>query len=237
MNISPSVVSEILARYWPKATYTAEQIAAISHEFRGLDDEQADAVAAKVYRDQKSGRREPNVRMIADQAASARRDEYQRRASLAGGEAVAGETDWQRGMRLRMNARGWADDVRGFVVWVYSAKYAQACELYLLPRWGYTRETHALWWWKMNGTEVMHDLEQAFGSDNERAADDALYRIMGEEYPVIAEYQDGRAARLRRHERETKAETAARKTEYEQRGLNRRPKYTPNHERPEQCTP
>lgn len=217
MDLYPSAVVEILGRYWPKATYTDAQAAAIAREFRGLDTDQADAVAQAAFREQRSGRREPNVRLLGDHAARARRDESVRRATAVAGSQPGGATEWQVSAWARMRRCEWdsmrRDDYRGFFVWLFSTQYANAREVYVEGAFKQPADEHAVWWWKIHGQEVSYNLAHACG-DDPRRIDTALADILGNEYAAVAEWREGAPQRRKEYEAKERKERKAAKAEW-----------------------
>lgn len=216
-DLYPSAVVEILGKYWPKATYTDSQAAAIAREFRGLGSDQADAVAQSVFREQRSGRREPNVRLLGDHAARARRDECVRRASFVASAEPGGATEWQAASWDRMRRCEWdsmrRNDYRGFYVWLFSTQYANAMEVYVAGAFRQPAADHAVWWWKIHGQEVIYNLARACG-ENESAIETALAEILGNEYADVAKWRDGAAARRKEYEASERKQRKAAKEEW-----------------------
>lgn len=209
-----------IAGFWPKFEPTTVQAEAIGRTFRGLDDGQIKAVCEQVYRSQKAARREPDVRLLDEQASRARRDEAVKRHEVRAESAPGGATDWQISAWSRMRRCGWDAQFRmdfaGFFLWLFREQYRAAYAVYVEGAFRQPPDEHARWWWRLHGQEVLQNLTQAVG-DSPRAIENALAKIVGDEYPAVAEWIEGAPAR--RREQAAREKSAALKAKLAQAGV------------------
>ncbi|MDQ5979150.1 MAG: hypothetical protein QG602_2124 [Verrucomicrobiota bacterium] len=203
-----------IAGFWPKFEPTPAQGEAIGRTFRGLSDEQIKAVCEQVYRTQKAARREPDVRLLDEQAGRARRDESVKRHEARAEANPGGATEWQIETWSRMRRCGWdatfRTDYRGFFLWLFREQYLAAYAVYVEGAFRLPPAVFAAWWWRMKGQEVLSNLTQAVG-DDPRAIEDALARIVGDEYPDVARWREEAPARKREHQAASRRAELARK--------------------------